>query len=428
MARLLVDTTPLRTSKNFRLLFLGQLVSLLGSNLTLVAVAYQVYQLTGSSLWVGLVSFIQLPLLIFGSLWGGALGDRFDRRTLLVGASSARTRQLRARCERASAPRELRRCSSPCPPSPAVFAGLSGPLRTATIPHPRPARGAGRRLLAQPDHHQTATVVGPGVAGVLVATVGLSSCYFIDGVTFFALVLATFLMAPMKPVGQHAGARLLRSIVEGFRYVRSHAVVQAVYLVDLNAMVFGLPRALFPAVTKHLYHGGPEILGLLYAAPGAGALVMAIFTGWMDRVRRRGRLVILVVLVWGVAMALFGLVHVLWVGLVCLAVAGAMDVISTVLRNTILQTSITDEYRSRFSAIQMAVVTGGPRLGDLESGAVASFTSTEFSIVSGGIMCIVGVLALIRWRPTFWRSVLSSAAEPRVSSDQGSCSAFSRCG
>jgi MFS family permease len=130
---------------------------------------------------------------------------------------------------------------------------------------------------------------------------------------------------------------------------------------------------------------------------------MAIFTGWMDRVSRRGRLVILVVLVWGFVMALFGLVHVLWIGLFCLAVAGAMDVISTVLRNTILQTSITDEYRSRASAIQMAVVTGGPRLGDLESGAVASLSSTEISIVSGGIMCIVGVLALIRWRPTFWR-------------------------
>jgi MFS family permease len=285
----------------------------------------------------------------------------------------------------------------------AGLSGLSGPLRTATIP-----------LLVQPEELvaayslnqiivNTATVVGPGVAGVLVATVGLSSCYFIDGVTFFGLVLATFLMAPMKPFAQHSGAKILRSIVEGFSYVRSHAVVQAVYLVDLNAMVFGLPRALFPAVTKHLYHGGPEILGLLYAAPGAGALLMAIFTGWMDRVSRRGRLVILVVLVWGFVMALFGLVHVLWIGLFCLAVAGAMDVISTVLRNTILQTSITDEYRSRASAIQMAVVTGGPRLGDLESGAVASLSSTEISIVSGGIMCIVGVLALIRWRPTFWR-------------------------
>jgi predicted MFS family arabinose efflux permease len=249
----------------------------------------------------------------------------------------------------------------------------------------------------------TGTLFGPAIAGVLLATVGLSWCYFTDGITFFALVVATFLMSSMKPVGVHSGDKLFRAIGQGFRYVRSHAVVQAVYLVDLNAMVFGLPRALFPAVTKHLYHAGPEVLGLLYAAPGAGAFVMAIFTGWMDRVRRRGRLVILVVMTWGVVMALFGLVHLLWIGLACLAIAGAMDVISTVLRNTILQTSITDDFRSRLSAIQMAVVTGGPRVGDLESGVVASLTSTEFSIVSGGVMCVLGVLALIRWRPTFWR-------------------------
>jgi MFS family permease len=184
--------------------------------------------------------------------------------------------------------------------------------------------------------------------------------------------------------------------------VRAHAVVQAVYLVDLNAMVFGLPRALFPAVALTLYHGGPRTLGLLYAAPGAGALLMAVVTGWIGHVRRQGRLVALVVIAWGASMALFGLVHVVFVGLICLGVAGAMDVISTVLRNTILQTAITDEFRSRISSIQMAVVTGGPRLGDVESGVVANFTSTEFSIVSGGVACIVGVLVLMRWRPTFW--------------------------
>jgi MFS family permease len=401
--RLLVDVTPLRTSKDFRLLFIGQLVSLLGSNLTLVAVAYQVYQVTNSSLWVGVVSFIQLPVLIFGALWGGALGDRFDRRTLLITATL-----LLALISFALGANAL--LSHPnfvvlvtLPALAAGLAGLSGPLRTAVIP----TLVKPEELVAAYSLNQiimnTATVVGPGLAGVIIAATGVSWCFLIDGITFFALVLSTFFMAPMKPVGVHTGEKTLRAIAAGFRYVRQNAVVQAVYLVDLNAMVFGLPRALFPAVTKHIYHGGPEMLGLLYAAPGAGALLMAIFTGWMDQVRRRGRLVILVVLTWGVVMALFGLVHAVWVGLLCLAIAGAMDVISTVLRNTILQTSISDDYRSRLSAIQMAVVTGGPRLGDLESGVVANFTSTEFSIVSGGVMCVVGVLALIRWRPTFWR-------------------------
>jgi len=401
--RLLVDLTPLRTSKNFRLLFLGQFVSVLGSNLTIVAVAYQVYQVTNSSLWVGIVSFMQLPVLIVGSLWGGALGDRFDRRTLLIGASFVLGLLSIGLGLNALTTHSSFAILVTLPALAAGLAGLSGPLRTAVIP----TLVKPEELVAAYSLNQvlmnTGTLVGPALAGVLLATVGLSWCYFLDGATFVALTITTFFMASMKPVGDHGGAKMLRAIGEGFSYVRTHAVVQAVYLVDLNAMVFGLPRALFPAMTLHVYHGGPAILGLLYAAPGAGALIMAVFTGWMDRVRRRGRLVASVVIAWGVVMALFGLVPILWVGLICLAIAGATDVISTVLRNTILQTSISDNYRSRISSIQMAVVTGGPRLGDLEAGTVANFTSTEFSIVSGGILCVLGVLALVWRRPTFWK-------------------------
>jgi MFS family permease len=170
----------------------------------------------------------------------------------------------------------------------------------------------------------------------------------------------------------------------------------------MNAMIFGLPRALFPAVAFTMYHGGPRTLGLLYAAVGMGAVLMAFTTGWVGRVKRQGRVVALVVMLWGLAMATFGLVHVLAVGVICLAVAGATDVISTILRNAILQTSITDEFRSRITSIQFAVVQGGPRLGDFESGVVAAGTSTEFSIISGGLACIAGVIALLRWRPSLW--------------------------
>ena len=401
--RLFVDVTPLRTNRDFRLLFIGQFVSVLGSNLTIVAVAYQVYQVTNSSLWVGLVSFIQLPVLIIGSLWGGGLGDRFDRRTLLIGASFLLGLLSLGLGLNALAVHPSFSLLVTLPALAAGLAGLSGPLRTAVIPTlVKPEELVAAYSLNQVLYN-TGTLVGPAAAGALLATVGLSWCYFIDAGTFLALTITTFFMASMRPIGAHGGVKMLRAIGEGFRYVRSHAVVQAVYLVDLNAMVFGLPRALFPAMTLHVYHGGPAILGLLYAAPGAGALIMALFTGWMDRVRRRGRLVVLVVISWGLVMALFGLVPVLWVGLACLGVAGAMDVISTVMRSTILQTSILEDYRSRISAIQMAVVTGGPRLGDLESGTVANFTSTEFSIISGGVMCVLGVLALVRWRPSFWK-------------------------
>ena len=386
MPRLLVDVSPLRHNRDFRLLYSGQVVSLLGSNLTVVAVPFQVYSQTHSSLWVGLASLIQLPFLITGALWGGAMGDRADKKVLMVlssvvlGLTSAGLAMNAGFHDHHLVILLLLAALS------AGFAGFSGPLRTAAIPKlVKPEELVASYSLNQVAVN-SAAVIGPALAGVLIASIGLFSCYTVDAITF----------------GEHTGTRMLRAIGDGFRYVRSHAVVQAVYLVDLNAMVFGLPRALFPAVALTLYHAGPRTLGLLYAAPGAGALVMAVVTGWIARVRRQGRLVAVVVMAWGAAMTVFGLVHVVWIGLACLAVAGAADVISTVLRNTILQNAITDEFRSRISSIQMAVVTGGPRLGDVESGVVANYSSTEFSIVSGGIACIVGVLVLMKWRPTFW--------------------------
>jgi MFS family permease len=209
-------------------------------------------------------------------------------------------------------------------------------------------------------------------------------------------------MSPLSTPATDTSQALFSAIANGFRYVRSHAVAQAVYLTDLNANIFGSPRALFPAVAFTVYHGGPRTLGLLYAAPGLGALILATFAGWINHIQRRGRTVLIVIVVWGLAMASFGVVHFLWFGVIALAVAGAMDMVSAVLRSTILQLAITNEFRSRISSIQMAVVTGGPRLGDAESGVVAGFTSTEFSIVSGGLACVVGV-GLLAWRRrSFW--------------------------
>ncbi len=403
MPRLLVDVAPLRASRDFRYLFAGQLVSLLGSNLTIVAVPYQVYRETHSSLWVGMASLIQLPFLIVGALWGGALSDRADKRVLMMIGSSVLAIASAGLALNAHVAHSDLWTLLILAAFSAGFAGFTGPVRGAAIPK----LVAPEQLVAAYSLNQIiingAAVVGPSLAGILLASFGLFWCYLSDALTFVALIGATAFMSPMKPSGEHASVALVRAIGDGFTYVRSHAVAQAVYLVDLNAMVFGLPRALFPAVALTIYHAGPRTLGLLYAAPGAGALAMAIMTGWIARVRRQGRLIALSVVAWGAFMALFGLVHVLWIGLACLAVAGAMDVISAVLRSTMLQRAISDEYRGRISSIQLAVVTGGPRLGDAESGIVASLTSTEFSIISGGLACIVGVVALLGWRPDFWR-------------------------
>jgi MFS family permease len=376
---------------------------MMGSQLTLVAVAAQVYAVTGSSLWVGLISGFQFPLLLAGSLWGGALGDRLDRRNLLTVTAvvlalfstglALNTTLLHANLALLFV---LAVVAS-------GVAGLSNPARNAAIPRLVKADQLVAAYSINQIVIQIATILGPVLAGVLIFATGYSACYWIDAGTFVVLAFATAAMSPLPPI--HTGERVktLRAIAEGFSYVRGHVLAQGVYLVDLNAMVFGMPMALFPAVASHWYHGGSLTLGLLYGAPGMGALLGASTTGWVEHVRRRGRAVVLAVAIWGAAIAFFGLSHICWLGVVCLAVAGWADVISAVLRNTILQSSITDEFRGRLSAIQMAVVQGGPRLGNLEAGVVATAISTEFSIVSGGVLCVAGAFALARWRPAFWR-------------------------
>jgi len=251
---------------------------------------------------------------------------------------------------------------------------------------------------------QVGVIVGPALSGLLLG-IGLPLVYALDGVSF---VMATVTSALLRPIPPAEGARGLspwQSTKEGLRYLRSRQALQGVYLIDINAMVFGMPRALFPAMAGAVFGGGTVALGFLYAAPGVGALIGAVTTGWVANLRRQGWAVIVAVSVWGAAIALFGLVDTLWVGLVLLAVAGWADVISAVLRNTILQSSVPERFRSRMSSIQMAVVQGGPRVGDMESGAVATLTSVEFSVISGGLACIVGAAVIGALMPEFRRHV-----------------------
>lgn len=377
---------------------------MMGSQLTIVAVAYQVYLATHSSWWVGVVSVVQLPFLIVGSLWGGAVGDRVDRRLLLsftavVLAFFSAGLALNAQQSHPSLGVIFALA--------AVAAGVGGfanPARNAAIPRLVTAD----QLVAAYSINQTviqlSTVLGPALAGVLIASVTLGTCYWIDAGTFLLLAVATAAMSPMPPArAADAVASTWRQVRNGFAYVRTHVAAQCVYLIDLNAMIFGMPTSLFPAVALTWYHGNAQTLGFLYAAPGLGALAGALTTGWVERVSRRGRAVAIAVVLWGLAITGFGLSKMFWLGVIFLAAAGWADVISAVLRNTILQTSITDEYRGRLSGIQMAVVQGGPRLGNFEAGTVATLTNTGFSIVSGGVACIAGVGLLMGWRPQFWR-------------------------
>ena len=399
--RITVDLAPLKESRDFRLLFAGLLVSSLGNQLTTVAIPFQVYALTRSSLQVGLVSLAQLVPLIVGSLIGGTVGDVVDRRTLIVVTAVAS-------CLAAGG---LVLNSLAAHPSlfviylvSALAAGLTGfasPARNAAIP-----------MLVSPRHlvaaysfnqivFQLAVIIGPLIAGLLIASAGIAWTYGIDAASFVVMALAALAMRPLPPEGggQRAG---IRSILDGFSFLRGRQVLQGVYLIDLNAMIFGMPRALFPAMAATVFHVGPTGLGMLYAAPAIGGLLGASTTGWVESIVRRGRAVVVAVALWGLAITLFGFTATLPVALVALAIAGWADVISAVLRNTILQSSIPDAMRSRLSSFQMAVVQGGPRLGDTEAGAVAALTSTEVSVISGGVACIIGAAVVARLLPRFW--------------------------
>ncbi len=417
--RLLIDLTPLRRSRDFRFLIGGELVSVLGTQLTTVAVPYQVYKLTHSSLDVGLVSLVQLFPLIAGSLLGGSVVDAMDRRRLLMLAQVPP-----ALCSAGLAVNaDLGTSLWPLFVLPALSAGFS-PLdnagRSAIVP-----RLVRRSELSTANAmfqalFQFGLVVGPAVAGLLLAGAGVRFVYWLDVASFGAALLGAFLMSPQPPAASPAGAAGrrpgLRSIVEGLSFVRGRQSIQGAYLIDINAMVFGMPRALFPALAATRFGGDAATLGFLYAAPGAGALIGALTTGWVSRVQRQGRAVIVAVIVWGAAITGFGLVPWLPAALALLAVAGWADVISAVFRSTIIQLTVPDALRGRLAGLQIAVVTGGPRLGDLEAGAVATIFGDTVSIVSGGLACIAGALVLARLLPGFRRQRVEPAhhspAEP----------------
>jgi MFS family permease len=409
--RILLDLTPLRRSRDYRALVAGLGVSVLGNQLTTVAVPFQVYAVTRSSLVVGLVSLTQLFPLVFGSLLGGSLVDAVDRRKVLIVVET-----IGALCSAALALNaDLGPQLWPLFLFPAVAAALSGidsSARNAMLPglvgmELLPASNAIFQSL-----FQTGAIAGPAVAGLLLAGAGGHLIYWIDAVSFLVAMSMVLTMSP-QPVPAAAEPRPgqpakparpgWRSTLEGLRFVRRSKPVQGAYLIDVNAMVFGMPRALFPALAATVFGGGATTVGLLYAAPGSGALLGALTSGWVGRVRRQGLAVVVAVLVWGASITAFGLARWLPLALLLLAVAGCADVFSAVFRNTIIQFAGPDGMRGRLMGVQMAVVAGGPRLGDLEAGAVATAFGDTVSVVSGGLACIAGAL-LIAWRlPGFTR-------------------------
>jgi MFS family permease len=402
---LALDIAPLRASADYRTLWLGQLVGMVGRQISAVALPYQVFVLTRSSLSVGLIGLAQILPLIAVSIAGGPIVDRVDRRRLIllteVGLAATSVLLLLG-------------AAAGSPPLwylyvlaglQAGLSGIGGPARYAAVPN-----------LVVPEHLPAAMaltqvvfnvsmIAGPALAGFILATNGLAWTYGAESILLLVATVAAALLRPLPPEGadgrRPAGWQAIR---EGFAYLRRRAVLVSTFLIDLNAMIFGMPRALFPVLALTVFEVGPNGLGLLYAAPSVGALVGALTAGWVGRVRRQGLAIIWAVVVWGVAITAFGLSGRLFAAaLLFLAIAGAADVISAVFRGTILQSSVPDSLRGRLSSIHIMVVTGGPRIGDLEAGVVAALVSPWFSVISGGLACVVGAGLLAAWIPEFRR-------------------------
>jgi len=248
----------------------------------------------------------------------------------------------------------------------------------------------------------TTNVAGPALGGALIVVFGLTGAYLLDAATFAASLWSVWRLPPL-PAAHDAERPSLRTIAEGFRFVKQRKVLLGMFLVDSNAMVFGMPRALFPALALNRFHGGAGVLGLMYAAPYAGALAASLVSGWIGHVRRQGLIVAIAAALWGVAIVAFGFAESLWLALLFLAAAGAADNVSAVLRGTILWSVTPDELRGRVSGIEFAQVAATPAIGNVEAGLVASLTSLRFSIVSGGLLCVVGTVLIALAVPAFTR-------------------------
>ena len=393
LRRAAIDVEPLRHAA-FRRLWLGNSVGFIGFQLTAVAVPVQVYELTRSSFWVGMLGLVGLvPLVLFG-LWGGAVADAMDRRVLLVVSSLtlwACTGVLLAQAlfGLASLPLLLGLVAVQS----AGFAVASS-VRGAIVPRVVPAELVPAANTVSFTASNLGMVIGPLLAGVILARWSFAAAYAVDLALFSSALYAALRLPALPPAGP-AVAPGLRSVVDGLAFILTRPVLLLSFVVDIAAMVLAMPRALFPATAERL--GGRAAVGWLFAAIAVGAVVAGLSSGWVGRVRRQGVALVAAIVVWGLAVAAAGLAGTLWLTVLLLAVAGAADLVSAVYRQTILQTAAPDELRGRMQGVFIVVVAGGPRLGDLRAGATAAAFGVTASWVGGGLLCaaLVGLALLV---------------------------------
>ncbi|RDH78945.1 MFS transporter [Mycolicibacterium moriokaense] len=428
MAGFFADVTPLRGSPEFRRLFAAGSVTVIGANLTIFAVPVQIYALTQNSAYVGLSGlFALVPLVVFG-LWGGAWADAMDRRLLLIIASCGlAVASVLLWVQAALSLNNVWVVLCLLSVQQAFFA-INQPTRSAAIPRIVPGEQLPAANSLNITVMQFGAIVGPLLAGVMLRWVDLSTLYLIDAITCVAPIWATFRLKPIPPSNGDASASGwgFRAVLDGFRYLAGHTVVLMSFVVDLIAMILGMPRALFPQMAHESFGGpveGGTTMALLAAAISAGAVAGGVFSGWLPRIQRQGLAVVLAILVWGVAMIGFGVASglaggtagtMLWIAVVFLAIGGAADMVSSVFRNTILQQAASDEVRGRLQGVFTVVVAGGPRLADAVHGAAAAAVGTTIAAAGGGGLVVVGVIIAAALAPTFvrYRVTRSGGDEP----------------
>ncbi|KOG52323.1 MFS transporter [Streptomyces griseoflavus] len=402
-SRLFADITPLRTSAHYRRLWFGNTVSWVGQQMTALAVSLQVYDLTGSTFAVGAVGLCSLvPLIVFG-LYGGAIADLVDRRKL--GMYTAVGATVLSVALAAAALLDVRQVwvLYAVVALQAVCFAMNSPARSSMIPRLLPPEQLPAANALNSLTGNLGLMGGPMLGGVFVGLWGYQAAYLIDVVTFTAALYAMWRLPAMRPDHGDEDAPRRPSVLEGLRFLATRPNLRMTFFADLAAMVLAQPRALFPAVAVLWFGGDAKTVGLLVAAPAVGAVLGALFSGWLGTVRRHGLAILIAVVAWGAAIACFGLTRYLWLGLFFLAVAGCADTVSMVFRGTMLQAAAPDRMRGRLQGVFIVVVAGGPRLGDFLTGSAADLTSPAVAVVGGGLACVVAVLLLGLWRRDFAR-------------------------
>lgn len=394
-----VDLSPLRVSRDYRLLFSSQTISFFGSMMSYVVLPWQMYQLTHSSLAVGLLGVAEFVPTITMAFVGGALADYVDRRRMVLTTESLMAVNSAALVLNSLLTHPHVWVLFMCAITIAGLNGLKRPSLEALTPRLVPPEMMSAVSALRAIGSTLGGIAGPALGGVLATSLGPAAAYSIDLSTFMVSLLALWMMRATPPP-LNADRPSLRSLAEGFRYARSRQELMGTYLIDMNAMFFGMPMALFPAIATRF--GGASV-GLLYAAPSVGAFAASIASGWSARINRHGLAVTIAAAIWGLAIVGFGFANRLSLALFLLAVAGGADMVSGLFRMTIWNQTIPDHLRGRLAGIEMVSYMSGPMLGNAEAGIVASLFSIRTSVVSGGILCVLGTGLLAVAYPAFIR-------------------------